>query len=229
MLLPHGKVMADNGDQGISIGRIPLKQVRVKRGDDAEGGRQRNPMNALVPFLDLFCRLNNEELAKLAQVDPEWAANLREQVVAVDEGLAAYADLLPRLTDEELVRLTGATPKTIRFWRLCQPRIPVELVRAYGMALEPTTGGWVAAAARQLGGMRAAEQDGRRPAPSELEPQGPSDSGLHEVPRHPSESARARRGPGPDPFAAFVPTDPDEDPSSEDSGAVALDRRWTPT
>jgi len=221
--------MADNGDQGVSIGRIPLKQVRVRRGDDAEGSRPRNPTNALVPYLDLFSRLDDEALARLAQVDTDCVAGLREQVVAIDEGLAPYADLLPRLTDDELVRLTGATPKTIRFWRLCQPRVPAELVRVHGAALEPCIGGWVAAAARQLGGMRTADQDARRPAPSELDPQGPSDSGLHEVPLHPSESARARRVHATtDPFAVFVPTDPDE-PSSEDSGAVTLDRRWTPT
>src|SRR5690606_847400 len=45
-----------------------------------------------------------------------------KQVIEVDRAMARYADLLPRLSDAELVRLTGATEKTIRFWRLCQAR-----------------------------------------------------------------------------------------------------------
>ena len=109
---------SDNSE-AISIGRIPLKQVRVKRTETAPSA---NPMNRLVPYLDLFCRLDDEELARLAGVDEDVCATLRKQVVAIDRGLARYVDLLPRLTDGELVRLTGATAKTIRFWRLCQPR-----------------------------------------------------------------------------------------------------------
>lgn len=105
-------------DPGVSIGRISLKQVRVRR----EESKPHHRGNALVPYLDLFCRLSDEELARLADVDAELVANLRHQVIAIDEGLQGYADLLPRLSDDELVRLTGATPKTIRFWRLCQPR-----------------------------------------------------------------------------------------------------------
>jgi hypothetical protein len=81
-----------------------------------------NPMNRLVPYLDLFVRLGDEELSRLARVDIEIVAALRNQVMAIDGSLAHYGDLLPRLGDDELVRLTGATPKTIRFWRLCQPR-----------------------------------------------------------------------------------------------------------
>jgi hypothetical protein len=109
---------SDNSEP-ISIGRIPLKQVRVKRTESSNA----NPMNRLVPYLDLFCRLEDEELARLAGVAEEVCATLRKQVVAIDRGLARYVDLLSRLTDGELVRLTGATAKTIRFWRLCQPRV----------------------------------------------------------------------------------------------------------
>ena len=106
-------------EHGVSIGRIPLKTVRVKRGEE----RSANPMNLLVPYLDLFARLDDDELSRLACVDTEVVVALRKQVIAIDRGLAPYVDLLPRLSDNELVRLTGATPKTIRFWRLCQPRV----------------------------------------------------------------------------------------------------------
>jgi hypothetical protein len=109
---------SDNSER-IAIGRIPLKQVRVRRPEASA-----NPMNRLVPYLDLFCRLDDEELARLAACDEDVVATLRRQVVTIDRALSRWVDLLPRLDDEELVRLTGATPKTIRFWRLCQPRVP---------------------------------------------------------------------------------------------------------
>lgn len=179
--------MAENGEQGVSIGRIPLKQVRVKRCDGEEvpeTPRARNPMNALVPYLDLFCRLGDDELARLAQVEAEVVANLRTQVVTVDEGLAPYVDLLPRLSDDELARLTGATLKTIRFWRLCQPSLSSDGGAA-------ARGGWVAAAARVVGGLQESPSPHPTP-PSELEPKGPSDSGLHEQALDPTECALAR-------------------------------------
>lgn len=79
-------------------------------------------MNRLVPYLDLFMRLDDAEMSRLAGVEVELVATLRRQVVEISEGLAMYLDLLPRLTDDELVRLTGASAKTVRFWRLCQPK-----------------------------------------------------------------------------------------------------------
>lgn len=114
---------SSNVNDRISIGRIPLKQVRVSRADrEKEAQKAANPMNKLVPYLDLFCRLGDEELGRLAGVEPEICASLRTQVDAINAGLAAYVDLLPRLSDAELCRLTGASDRTIRFWRLCQPR-----------------------------------------------------------------------------------------------------------
>ena len=116
---------SDDSAPGKALGTIPLKQVRVTRtdGDDPQA-RAANPMNRLVPYLDLFARLTDAELARLAVVAPEIVAQLRGQVQQVDRGLKRWLDLLPRLSDDELVRLTGATNKTIRFWRLCQPRDP---------------------------------------------------------------------------------------------------------
>jgi hypothetical protein len=113
---------SSNENDKISIGRIPLKQVRVSRSEREKEPRP-NPMNNLVPYLDLFCRLDDAELARLGGVEVEVVASLRSQVDAVNDGLALYLDLLPRLSDSELVRLTGASDRTIRFWRLCQPGI----------------------------------------------------------------------------------------------------------
>jgi hypothetical protein len=105
------------------IGRIALKQMRSSApGERSEASSAPNPMNRLVPYLDLFGRLGDDELARLAGVDAHAAATMRRQVVEVDRALGSYVDLLPRLCDEELARLTGASMKTLRFWRLCQPK-----------------------------------------------------------------------------------------------------------
>ena len=112
-----------------TLGRIALKQVRVKRPDIQERSRAtktENPGNALVPYLDLFGRLDDEELARLAGTKVGVVHQLRSQIDEINEALKRYVDLLPRLTDNELNRLTGASAKTIRFWRLCQPRVDGE-------------------------------------------------------------------------------------------------------
>jgi hypothetical protein len=80
-----------------------------------------------VPYLDLFGRLEDQELARLASVAVEIVAELRKQVMAVKRGLAPYVDLLPRLSDDELARMTGASVKTVRFWRLCRPKADDDL------------------------------------------------------------------------------------------------------
>ena len=113
----------DSAQGGKALGTIPLKQVRVSRSEMDERAAA-NPMNRLVPYLDLFSRLSDVELARLAVVGPEIVGQLRKQVVQVERALQRYLDLLPRLSDDELVRLTGASNKTIRFWRLCQGRSP---------------------------------------------------------------------------------------------------------
>ncbi len=128
---------SDSSNEG-TLGRIALKQVRVRRSDVASsnpggargesrrGGQPSkvadNPLNRLVPYLDLFCRLEDGELARLAAVDGEHVAQMRAQVDEVARSFARYEDLLDRLSEEEFVRLTQAPPKTVRFWLLCQPR-----------------------------------------------------------------------------------------------------------
>jgi hypothetical protein len=111
-----------------TLGRIALKQVRVTRAEvearakETSGPKTSNPMNRLVPYLDLFGRLGDEELSRLSGAPVQAVEGLRVQVDEVNRALGRFSDLLTRLTDEELARLTGATVKTIRFWRLSQPR-----------------------------------------------------------------------------------------------------------
>lgn len=113
------------------LGRIALKQVRVSRAEVEARNREReaggrkpgnSAMNRLVPYLDLFCRLSDEELSRLARAPTSAVESLRAQVEEVNRALGRFTDLLPRLSDEELARLTGAAAKTVRFWRLSQPR-----------------------------------------------------------------------------------------------------------
>jgi hypothetical protein len=135
----HGGLLDDSRPPGAdepstpdsAIGRIALKQVRVSRaeaeartrdGEPKPKATANSPLNRLVPYLDLFCRLSDEELSRLARTPTSAVETLRQQVDEVNRVLSRYVDLLPRLTDDELIRLTGGTPKTIRFWRLCQPR-----------------------------------------------------------------------------------------------------------
>jgi hypothetical protein len=92
------------------------------RARETSGQKANNPMNRLVPYLDLFARLGDDELARLSGAPLQSVESLRVQVDEVNRALGRFVDLLTRLSDEELSRLTGATNKTIRFWRLSQPR-----------------------------------------------------------------------------------------------------------
>lgn len=173
----------------VGLATITLRQIRVSRADVTQDKTQdkpssdANPMNRLVPYLDLFGRLSDEEIARLAGVSAVVANNLRRQVVQVDRALTRFTDLLPRLTDAELVRLTGASPKTIRFWRLCQPRFPMAGGDAQGWS--------VAQAADTLGRVQSSAELSRRSGSSTgtyqaMSDEPPLDSGAPLDPRHPS-------------------------------------------
>jgi hypothetical protein len=181
----------------VGLATITLRQVRVSRADvqDMPTSADANPMNRLVPYLDLYGRLSDDELARLADVPASVVNNLRRQVIQVDRALARFTDLLPRLTDAELVRLTGATAKTIRFWRLCQPRFPVAGADAQGWS--------VAHAADALGRVQSSAELSRRAEStgthhSVMSDEPPLDSGAPLEPRYPPHRmASVEREPGP--------------------------------
>jgi hypothetical protein len=141
-----------------TLGRITLKQVRVSRAEAEARAREgsttsasssgvaserkpaNNPMNRLVPYLDLFDRLSDDELSRLARAPLNAVEGLRQQIEELNRALERYVDLLIRLNDDELARLTGASAKTIRFWRLSQPRhLQGEVRRTSEPAREPTS------------------------------------------------------------------------------------------
>jgi len=177
----------------VSLAAITLRQIRVSRAEvqDKPSSADANPMNRLVPYLDLYGRLADEEIARLAAVPTTVVADLRRQVVQVDRALTRFTDLLPRLTDAELVRLTGATAKTIRFWRLCQPRLPMAGTDAQGWS--------VAQAAELLGRVQSSAELARRPGGTDtwhaMGEEPPLDSGMPLEPRLPSEPPRMARHP----------------------------------
>jgi hypothetical protein len=174
-----------------TLGRIALKQVRMSRAEiearSREGSsttqaqaqsqtqtpasrKSANPMNRLVPYLDLFCRLSDDELSRLARAPTSAVENLRQQVDEVNRALGRYIDLLPRLSDDELARLSGATTKTIRFWRLSQPRHLQGDARRLGNAdLTPTPQPIPQATPQSSDEISSSSQPRREPDPEPVE------------------------------------------------------------
>lgn len=177
-----------------TLGRIALKQVRVSRAEAEARTRETgaaprkgatNPMNRLVPYLDLFWRLSDEELSRLARTPTSAVESLRQQVEEVNRALGRYVDLLPRLSDDELARLTGATAKTIRFWRLSQPRHLQGDSRRSNPDLTPTPQSMPRepSSAQSSGSMRRSDED-----PSEISSSQPYRSSEHSEQAGPSDS-----------------------------------------
>ena len=118
-------------DDATTLGKIQLakqavdsteyvahKRAALRRGDPREVAR----LNKLVPYLDLFERLSDRELARLADVPELTATQMREQVVTVRRKLGRFEPLLERLDDVQLARVADTSPKMFQYLRLCQPR-----------------------------------------------------------------------------------------------------------
>jgi hypothetical protein len=76
--------------------------------------------NSLVPYLDLFDRLEDAELRKLSGAPPEIIADMRRRVRTVQDAFSHRRALLVELDDAELIKITGADERTIRFWRMTE-------------------------------------------------------------------------------------------------------------
>ena len=112
----------------ITLGRKTVSENEFDRHGDA-AIRRRDPkevgrLNKLVPYLDLFARLEDHELAQLADVPERTVARMRVQVKSVQRKLGPYVGLLDRLDDRQLGRIAQTSPKMFLYLRLCQPRGP---------------------------------------------------------------------------------------------------------
>lgn len=116
-----------------ALGKISLGQKKVSEDEfDRHGDaaiRRRDPkevgrLNRLVPYLDLFERLEDRELARLANVPERTVLRMRDQVKSVRRKLHPYVGLLDRLDDLQLARIAETSPKMFQYLRLCQPRGP---------------------------------------------------------------------------------------------------------
>lgn len=116
-----------------ALGKIALGQKKVSEDEfDRHGDaaiRRRDPkevgrLNRLVPYLDLFERLEDHELARLANVPQRTVLRMRNQVKSVRRKLDPYVGLLDRLDDRQLGRIAQTSPKMFQYLRLCQPRGP---------------------------------------------------------------------------------------------------------
>ena len=122
-----------------TLGKISLQPKRVSEQEyeahQVEALRRKDPkevrrLNLLVPYLDLFHRLNDEELARLAGVPTPTVRSMRAQVNSVGHRLKDYVALLDRLDDQQLARVADTSPKMFQYLRLCQPRYEGGTIRS---------------------------------------------------------------------------------------------------
>ena len=74
---------------------------------------------ALEPFLDLFVRINDEQIVRLTGVPEEIVQQQRAEIEQIMVALEPFEDLLPRLDDPALARLAEQEEIAIEFWRRC--------------------------------------------------------------------------------------------------------------
>ena len=76
------------------------------------------PRDNLTPYFDLFDRLGDEEIGRLAGVPPQLVGDVREVVESIYDPLREYEHLLTSLDDGQLGKLFGMPLSAARIWRL---------------------------------------------------------------------------------------------------------------
>ena len=74
----------------------------------------------VTPYFDLFGRLDDQELGRLANVDPSVIAEIRPILDSIVQPLSEYDHLLDSLGDSKLSRAFGLPDTAVRIWRLCR-------------------------------------------------------------------------------------------------------------
>ncbi len=95
----------------------------------------------LTPYFDLFDRLGDEELARLADVKIAMVTEVRSLVVDIYDPLREYEKLLEQLDDRQISKLFGMPEEAARIWRLARApeTLSAEARRAAGV-LDPIMG-----------------------------------------------------------------------------------------
>lgn len=95
----------------------------------------------VTPYFDLFDRLGNADLARLAGVKESLVAEIREIVEAIYDPLREYENLLEQLDDRQVSKLFGMPESAARIWRLARaPKTLSAAERTAPGVLDPIMG-----------------------------------------------------------------------------------------
>jgi hypothetical protein len=74
----------------------------------------------LIPYFDLFDRLDDSEISRIAQVDKQVVSEVRTVVESIYDPLRKYENLLETLDDAQLCKLFGFPKSAAAIWRHCR-------------------------------------------------------------------------------------------------------------
>lgn len=74
----------------------------------------------LIPYFDLFDRLDDSEISRIAQVDVQVVSEVRTVIESIYDPLRNYEKLLDTLDDAQLCKLFGFPKSAAAIWRHCR-------------------------------------------------------------------------------------------------------------
>ena len=95
----------------------------------------------VTPYFDLFDRLDDKEIARLANVSPELVSEIRDLVEAIYDPLREFENMLKQLDNRQVAKLFGMPESAAQIWRLARApsTLSVEARNEPG-ALDPIMG-----------------------------------------------------------------------------------------
>jgi len=86
----------------------------------AAGAAVANTRDKLTPYFDLFDRLDDEEIGRIAAVPAELVAEVRTVIESIYDPLREYEKLMETLDDGQLCKLFGFPDSAAAIWRHCR-------------------------------------------------------------------------------------------------------------